>query len=203
MLSANGYRDLIAVPELRSFRCIPWESNVPFFLVSFLDPDTRELVCACPRGLLNTANVMKAESIVMSLFWFPAFLSPTPTICDPTAIVNAPVPLPTARHPCRALMPQAGLLLAAAKSPTPLDRNVPSNLWSEAVALQQSSNRDPMAALGSTRDAHQRVLAHSRVIEQRSGSGLAICMSGIQENRRANAALRENMSQLSVAVEEN
>jgi glutamine synthetase len=57
----NGYRDLLAIPDLSSFRRIPWEKSVPFFLVSFLDPDTREPVCACPRGLLNTA-LSKAEA---------------------------------------------------------------------------------------------------------------------------------------------
>ena len=51
----NGYRDIIAVPDLKSFRRIPWEDNVPFFLVSFLDPETKEPVSACPRGLLETA----------------------------------------------------------------------------------------------------------------------------------------------------
>ena len=50
----NGYRDLIAVPDLRSFRRIPWEDNVPFFLVSFLDPESKEPLCVCPRGLLRT-----------------------------------------------------------------------------------------------------------------------------------------------------
>ncbi|KAH6628813.1 hypothetical protein F5144DRAFT_325806 [Chaetomium tenue] len=50
----NGYRDIIAVPDLNTFRRIPWENNVPFFLVSFFDPDTREPVPACPRGLLKT-----------------------------------------------------------------------------------------------------------------------------------------------------
>ena len=50
----NGYRDLIAVPDLRSFRRIPWEDDVPFFLVSFLDPDTLKPLSACPRGLLKT-----------------------------------------------------------------------------------------------------------------------------------------------------
>jgi len=50
----NGYRDIIAVPDLSSFRRIPWENNVPFFLVSFHDPDTLEPVSACPRGLLKT-----------------------------------------------------------------------------------------------------------------------------------------------------
>lgn len=49
----NGYRDLIAIPDLATFRRIPWENDVPFFLVSFFDPDTMEPVCACPRGLLR------------------------------------------------------------------------------------------------------------------------------------------------------
>jgi glutamine synthetase len=50
----NGYRDILAIPDLASFRRIPWEDNVPFFLVSFFDPDTMEPICACPRGLLQT-----------------------------------------------------------------------------------------------------------------------------------------------------
>ena len=50
----NGYRDIIAVPDLNTFRRIPWENNVPFFLVSFLDPDTKDPLPACPRGLLKT-----------------------------------------------------------------------------------------------------------------------------------------------------
>jgi glutamine synthetase len=49
----NGYRDLIAVPDLASFRRIPWENDVPFFLVSFLDPDTKSTLSACPRSLLK------------------------------------------------------------------------------------------------------------------------------------------------------
>jgi hypothetical protein len=51
----NGYRDLIAVPDLSSFRRIPWEDNVPFFLISFLDPDTKATLSACPRSLLKRA----------------------------------------------------------------------------------------------------------------------------------------------------
>ncbi|KAF1929318.1 glutamine synthetase/guanido kinase [Didymella exigua CBS 183.55] len=51
----NGYRDLVAVPDLASFRRIPWEKNVPFFLVSFHDPDTHESLYACPRSLLRRA----------------------------------------------------------------------------------------------------------------------------------------------------
>ena len=49
----NGYRDLIAIPDLSSYRRIPWENDVPFFLVSFYDPDTMDPTCACPRGLLK------------------------------------------------------------------------------------------------------------------------------------------------------
>lgn len=50
---ANGYRDLIASIDLATYRRIPWENNVPFFLVSFLDPDTKEPICADPRGALR------------------------------------------------------------------------------------------------------------------------------------------------------
>lgn len=50
----NGYRDIIAIPDLSSFRRIPWENDVPFFLVSFFEPHTGDPVSACPRGLLKT-----------------------------------------------------------------------------------------------------------------------------------------------------
>ncbi|KAI1959060.1 hypothetical protein LOZ58_004768 [Ophidiomyces ophidiicola] len=50
----NGYRDMLAIPDLKSFRRIPWEDNVPFFLVDFLNPDTHAPISACPRGLIKT-----------------------------------------------------------------------------------------------------------------------------------------------------
>jgi glutamine synthetase len=50
----NGYHDLIAIPDLSSFRRIPWEDDVPFFLVSFFDPDSMEPISVCPRGILKT-----------------------------------------------------------------------------------------------------------------------------------------------------
>ena len=52
----NGYRDILAIPDLSSFRRIPWEDDVPFFLVSFFEPDTKQPVSADPRGLLKTAT---------------------------------------------------------------------------------------------------------------------------------------------------
>lgn len=51
----NGYRDLLAKPDLSSFRRIPWENDIPFFLLSFYDPDTKESLSACPRSLLGRA----------------------------------------------------------------------------------------------------------------------------------------------------
>ena len=49
----NGYRDIIARIDLTSFRRVPWENDVPFFLVDFLDPDTGDSLNACPRSLLK------------------------------------------------------------------------------------------------------------------------------------------------------
>ncbi|KAI0174335.1 putative glutamine synthetase [Pestalotiopsis sp. NC0098] len=59
--SENGARDLLAVPDLRSFRRIPWEENIPFFLLNWHDPDTGEPLSCCPRGLLRTV-VARLES---------------------------------------------------------------------------------------------------------------------------------------------
>ena len=58
--AGNGYRDLVAKIDLSSYRRIPWEANVPFFLVSFFDADTGKPVSACPRNLLRT-TVEKLE----------------------------------------------------------------------------------------------------------------------------------------------
>ncbi|KIJ41255.1 hypothetical protein M422DRAFT_209374 [Sphaerobolus stellatus SS14] len=51
----NGYRDVIARVDLSTYRRIPWENNVPFFLVSFFDPDTKEPLFICPRMTLQKA----------------------------------------------------------------------------------------------------------------------------------------------------
>lgn len=52
---ANGYRDLLARVDLATYRRIPWENNVPFFLISFLDPETQEPIFADPRGVIKKA----------------------------------------------------------------------------------------------------------------------------------------------------
>ncbi|KAK3671494.1 hypothetical protein LTR78_008593 [Recurvomyces mirabilis] len=48
----NGYRDIVAKVDLSSFRRIPWENDVPFFLCSFREPEGESL-SACPRSLLE------------------------------------------------------------------------------------------------------------------------------------------------------
>lgn len=48
----NGYRDILAEVDLSTFRRIPWENNVPFFLCSFREPEGQPL-SACPRSLLE------------------------------------------------------------------------------------------------------------------------------------------------------
>ena len=58
---ANGYRDILARIDLATYRRLTWEANVPFFLVSFLDPDTQEPIPVCPRGSL-AKTVSKAET---------------------------------------------------------------------------------------------------------------------------------------------
>ena len=57
----NGYRDIIAIPDLSTFRRIPWENNVPFFFLHFFDPDTKESLSACSRSLLRRI-ASKAEA---------------------------------------------------------------------------------------------------------------------------------------------
>lgn len=48
----SGYADFLAVPDLNSFRRLPWEENIPFFLVRFLD-DARP-VSADGRSMLRS-----------------------------------------------------------------------------------------------------------------------------------------------------
>lgn len=101
----NGYRDLIAVPDLSSFRRIPWENNVPFFLVSFQDPDTNEPLSACPRSLLQK-QLGKIEAqgygaMAGAEYEFYQFRTPTPT--DGTSTTNPSTAAYLAAHPPHSL----------------------------------------------------------------------------------------------------
>ena len=58
----NGFRDILAVPDLKSFRRIPWENNVPFFLVRFM-VNNKEEVEMCPRNTVRrVAAKLKDEN---------------------------------------------------------------------------------------------------------------------------------------------
>lgn len=48
----NGYRDLNAVIDLSTFRRIPWEDNIPFFLLNLYDQDDEQPLKVDPRSVL-------------------------------------------------------------------------------------------------------------------------------------------------------
>jgi glutamine synthetase len=51
--SKEGFADLLACIDLSTFRRIPWENNLPFFLVSFYDSKDKSPLKICPRNLLK------------------------------------------------------------------------------------------------------------------------------------------------------
>ncbi|KAH7103989.1 glutamine synthetase/guanido kinase [Auriculariales sp. MPI-PUGE-AT-0066] len=59
---ANGYRDILARIDLSLMRRIPWEEQVPLFLLSFLDPETKQPIPVCPRGTLAKAIKLADQS---------------------------------------------------------------------------------------------------------------------------------------------
>lgn len=53
---ANGYKDLLARIDLSSYRRTPGTPgtlSLPFFLITYIDPDTNETLSVCPRGVLQ------------------------------------------------------------------------------------------------------------------------------------------------------
>lgn len=72
----NGYRDLLAVIDLSSFRRIPWEKNgsesnplgMAFFLVHFKDSLTDDHIAPCPRSLLKrVADNLRSDTEINAL----------------------------------------------------------------------------------------------------------------------------------------
>ncbi|TPX66455.1 glutamine synthetase [Spizellomyces sp. 'palustris'] len=49
----TAYPDILARPDLSSLRRIPWDDNVPHFLLDFYTPDTNKPYPFCPRALLK------------------------------------------------------------------------------------------------------------------------------------------------------
>jgi glutamine synthetase len=56
----SGYADFLAVPDLNSFRRLPWEENIPFFLVRFLNGG--KPVSADGRSMLKSICDRLAEN---------------------------------------------------------------------------------------------------------------------------------------------
>ena len=89
--TANGYRDLLATIDWSTFRRIPWEDNVPFFLVSFLDPETKAPVCVCPRGVLKRTTDLAEQRGWKCLAGveFEVRLSEVLVLCDSRLTLDA------------------------------------------------------------------------------------------------------------------
>jgi glutamine synthetase len=47
----TGYEDFIAIPDLNTYRRIPWENNIAFFLLEFFRGEDR--IAPDPRGLMK------------------------------------------------------------------------------------------------------------------------------------------------------
>jgi len=50
----KGYPDFPTKIDLNTYRNIPWEDNMPFFLMDTYNPETGEPLYACPRQLLKS-----------------------------------------------------------------------------------------------------------------------------------------------------
>jgi glutamine synthetase len=60
---SNGYRDLLAWIDLSTYRRISWENNVPFFLVTFRDPDSKMALAVDPRGVVARAETRTSQEL--------------------------------------------------------------------------------------------------------------------------------------------
>ncbi|MBS1667868.1 MAG: glutamine synthetase [Bacteroidetes bacterium] len=70
----TGYPDANAVIDLSSFRQVPWENGLPFFLADFRDPKGKDLP-ACPRSLLKKVDKQARDAGYIPFFsqefeWF-------------------------------------------------------------------------------------------------------------------------------------
>ena len=54
--SKEGFRDLTACIDLSTYRRLPWENNLPFFLVSFFEGEDGAPLPICPRNLLRSVT---------------------------------------------------------------------------------------------------------------------------------------------------
>ena len=71
----EGYSDFIAIPDLSTYRRLPLEDNMPFFLVSFRANGMP--VSACGRSILRTlCQTLRDEGVEAKAGGKPSFFSP-------------------------------------------------------------------------------------------------------------------------------
>lgn len=63
----TGYPDATAVADLSTFREIPWENDLPFFIADFGDANGQGLP-ACPRSLLKKIARQATDAGFIPLF---------------------------------------------------------------------------------------------------------------------------------------
>lgn len=77
--AATGFADLVAIPDLNSFRRIPWEDNIPFFLLRITD-DKNQPVAGDGRSMLKsvTDNLARAgyQALAGGKFFSPPLSLP-------------------------------------------------------------------------------------------------------------------------------
>jgi glutamine synthetase len=71
----TGYPDAMAVIDIGTFRRVPWEGDIPFFLADFREGGGGEALGICPRGLLKRVIRQAAEAGYSAYFsqefeWF-------------------------------------------------------------------------------------------------------------------------------------
>src|ERR1700682_5207583 len=67
----SGYPDVTARIDLSTYRRVPWDNNVPFFLADFDNPEDPKF-SACPRGVLKRV-VAKAHAMGLRPFFGAEF----------------------------------------------------------------------------------------------------------------------------------
>ncbi len=70
----TGYPDAMAMVDLQTFREIPWENNLPFFMADFVDAKGKSLA-VCPRSLLKKITQQATDAGYIPYFaqefeWF-------------------------------------------------------------------------------------------------------------------------------------
>ncbi|GAA5219809.1 glutamine synthetase family protein [Membranihabitans marinus] len=68
----TGYPDAEAFVDWRTYRNIPWENNLPFFLADFTGSQASSAMAACPRSLLKQV-ITKAHTMGFTPFFSQEF----------------------------------------------------------------------------------------------------------------------------------